>query len=367
MTAEATPSAPAVHTTFDLPAGREATAPPEHRGLARDEVRLLVATEGRLLVHTEFQHLADHLRPGDLLVVNTSATVPAALDGIRLTGERVQPVVVHVAGPAAPPQRSGELATDLVLELRRPDQSGPVLDAEPGEEIALPSGALARLIGPHGAVVGPTRLWRARVVVEGPVASYLERHGRPVSYAYVGRRFPIADYQTVVAREPGSAEMPSAGRPLSSRVLGRLADRGIAVATVLLHTGLSSLEAHEPPQPERFRVPGSTARAVNRARETGRRVVAVGTTVTRALETVARPDGVVRAGAGWTDLVLGPDRPARVVSGLVTGWHAPEASHLALLEAVAGTALVQAAYDEAVRCGYLWHEFGDSCLLLPTL
>ena len=112
-------------------------------------------------------------------------------------------------------------------------------------------------------------------------------------------------------------------------------------------------------------IPPATVRAVERTRADGGRVVAIGTTVTRALETVARPDGTVTPGAGWTDLVLGPDRPARVVDGLVTGWHEPEASHLLLLEAVAGAALVGAAYEAAVAAGYLWHEFGDSCLLLP--
>jgi S-adenosylmethionine:tRNA ribosyltransferase-isomerase len=137
------------------------------------------------------------------------------------------------------------------------------------------------------------------------------------------------------------------------------------VAPVELHTGVSSQDVGEPPQPERFRVPATTARAVNMTRAWGNRVVAVGTTVTRALESAADELGVVRARAGWTDLVLGPARPARVVSGLITGWHAPGASHLQLLEAVAGAGLVDRAYAEAVRARYLWHEFGDSCLLLP--
>jgi S-adenosylmethionine:tRNA ribosyltransferase-isomerase len=144
-----------------------------------------------------------------------------------------------------------------------------------------------------------------------------------------------------------------------------LVRRGVFVAAVTLHTGVSSPEAGEPPIPERYDVPAATADLVNLTRWRGRRVVAVGTTVTRALETVASPDGVVGAGSGVTDLVLGPSRPARVVTGLVTGWHAPGASHLSLLEAVAGYELVSASYDEAVANGYLWHEFGDSCLLLP--
>jgi S-adenosylmethionine:tRNA ribosyltransferase-isomerase len=159
--------------------------------------------------------------------------------------------------------------------------------------------------------------------------------------------------------------MPSAGRPFTHRLLVRLMVRGVAVAPLLLHTGVSSPEKHEPPMPERFKVPEATARLVNATRAAGGRVVAVGTTVTRALETVADPSGTVAAGSGWTDLVLGPDRPARVVTGLVTGLHEAEASHLLLLEAVAGRPLVATAYDAAVAERYLWHEFGDAMLLLP--
>jgi S-adenosylmethionine:tRNA ribosyltransferase-isomerase len=212
---------------------------------------------------------------------------------------------------------------------------------------------------------GQHRLWRARPRIDGGVTAFLARHGRPVRYGYVPQRWPLAEYQTVFAREPGSAEMPSAGRPFTEHVVTDLVTRGVAVAPLVLHTGVSSQEPGEPPQPERFRVPAATARLVNSARAAGGRVIAVGTTVTRALESAADADGSVRAVHGWTDLVLGPSRPARVVTGLVTGWHAPGASHLALLEAVAGPALVERAYAEALRQEYRWHEFGDSCLLLP--
>jgi S-adenosylmethionine:tRNA ribosyltransferase-isomerase len=197
------------------------------------------------------------------------------------------------------------------------------------------------------------------------VASWLASSGRPIAYDYVPRHWPLASYQTVFAREPGSAEMPSAGRPFTDRLLTDLVTRGVALAPVLLHTGVSSLERGEPPLPEWFRVPAATARLVESTRRAGGRIVAVGTTVTRALESVAAADGSVAAGEGWTDLVLGPDRPARVVDGLVTGWHEPGASHLLLLEAVAGARLVQSAYLAAASAGYLWHEFGDSALLLP--
>jgi S-adenosylmethionine:tRNA ribosyltransferase-isomerase len=204
-------------------------------------------------------------------------------------------------------------------------------------------------------------------VPQPPVAApgYLARYGRPIRYRHLAADVPLDALQTVYAADPGSAEMPSAGRPFTASLLVRLMARGVTVAPLVLHAGVSSQERHEPPFPERYEVPVDTARLVRSARVAGRRVVAVGTTVVRALETVADADGTVSAGRGWTDLVLGPERPARVVTGLVTGLHPPEASHLLLLEAVADPELVGQAYAEAVRKEYRWHEFGDSMLFLP--
>jgi S-adenosylmethionine:tRNA ribosyltransferase-isomerase len=223
---------------------------------------------------------------------------------------------------------------------------------------------------PDRSQTSGSRLWRATLPVEGGLPGYLAAVGRPIRYGYLRAPRPLEDYRTVVAsRTPGElagAEIPSAARPLSARVLDGLRRRGVGVATITLHCGVSSPEADEVPLPERYRVPAATAAAVNATRAAGGRVVAVGTTVTRALETVASPDGTVRSGEGWTDLVLGPSRPVRAVTGLVTGWHEPEASHLLLLEAVAGPRLVGRAYRAALDRGYLWHEFGDSCLLLPA-
>jgi S-adenosylmethionine:tRNA ribosyltransferase-isomerase len=246
-----------------------------------------------------------------------------------------------------------------VVELRPPGAAtGPVNDARAGERIDLPGGGQLVLLQRH---LGGHRLWRASS--ELCLTGVLARHGRPITYSYVQGRWPLASYQTVFGVEPGSAEMASAARPFSAQVVTDLATRGITVAPVLLHTGVSSPEVGEPPQPERFAVSASTAALVRHTRDQGGRVVAVGTTVTRALETAADARGQVWAGHGWTDLVLGRTRPARVVDGLVTGWHPPGASHQQLLEAVAGPHLVHTAY--AAAAGYRWHEFGDSCLLLP--
>ncbi|WP_328304181.1 S-adenosylmethionine:tRNA ribosyltransferase-isomerase [Actinomycetospora sp. NBC_00405] len=338
-------------TSFRLPPGAEAHEPPEHRGLARDGVRLLVARPG-VVEHRRFHELADVLDPGDLLVVNTSATLPAALDARHRDGRAM---ALHVA-------------TDLddgdwVVEPRRPD--GPERDVAVGDRLTLP-GVVLTLVAPYPDEHARRRLWQARPWPAVGRAGYLATYGHPIAYGHLAGRFPLADHQTVYATEPGSAEMPSAGRPLSERLLVRVMARGVTVAPLVLHAGVSSQEKHEPPTAERYRVPPSTARLVNSARAAGARVVAVGTTVVRALETVAAPDGTVSPGHGWTDLVLGSHRPARTVDGLVSGLHEPEASHLALLEAVAGPALVGRAYDAAVAERYLWHEFGDSTLLLPS-
>lgn len=341
--------------TFTLRAELSATEPPEARGLARDEVRLLVAQPDGIM-HAIFRELPSFLEPGDLVVVNTSATMPAAVDAFRACDERI---VVHLSSAL----EDGTWA----IELRLADGSGPIRDGVVGETVYLAGHESALLVEPYpdaGVYVG-SRLWRARLSVDS-IGDYLGLHGRPITYNYVRGAWPLDEYQTVFARDAGSAEMPSAARPFTDHMVTDLIVRGIAVAPITLHAGVSSLEAGEQPLPERFSVPEATARLVNHTRRNGGRVVAIGTTVTRALESAAFTDGTVHAKHGWTHLVLGSDRTARVVDGLVTGWHLPESSHVELLEAVAGGPLVRRAYDAAIDAGYLWHEFGDSCLFLPA-
>ncbi len=314
---------------------------------------LLVARPGRL-EHHRFADLADVLEPGDLVVVNNSATVNGEIDAVRGRA----PIVLHAAS------RLDD--GTWVVELRTaPDAAEPVLDAHPGETIGVGELPLT-LIAPYPRTGSPdgtgNRLWRAHV--EGDLRALLDRCGRPIAYGYLDRRYPLSAYQNVFARLPGSAEMASAGRPFTESLLTRLVSRGIGVAPVTLHTGVSSQEAGEGPQPEWYDVPAATARLVQLTRESGGRVVATGTTVTRALESAVR-DGVVEASSGWTERVVTPGDPPVVVDGLITGWHDAEASHLLLVEAIAGTQLAQAAYDEALDAGYRWHEFGDSALFLP--
>jgi S-adenosylmethionine:tRNA ribosyltransferase-isomerase len=338
---------------FNLPERLEAHATPEERGLARDDVRMLVArgSDGRL-THSRARDLPDFLRAGDLVVINTSATLPAALPARRADGTELE-LRLSTPLPGASDDR-------WVVELRKGDD--PFRDARAGDTLHLPAGAQARLEAPY--LSGP-RLWAARLQLPEPLMAYLARHGSPIRYRYVPEAHPLADYQTAYAIEPGSAEMPSAGRPLTPAVLTALVAKGVSVAPLILHTGVSSPERGERPYPERYSVPPSTARLVEATRRWGGRVIAVGTTVVRALETVAHADGTIEAGEGWTALVVTPDRGVRAVDGLITGWHEPEASHLDILHAVAGRRLVESSYAAALQAGYLWHEFGDLHLIVP--
>jgi S-adenosylmethionine:tRNA ribosyltransferase-isomerase len=337
---------------FELPRRLEARRPPEARGLARDDVRLMVAHRGDgRLQHARARDLAAFLAPGDLVVVNTSATLPAALPAMREDGT---PLELHLSTPF-PGAENGS----WVVELRQ--GRGRFYKGRVGEVLELPSGGRAELLQPYDG----TRLHVASLHLPEPLSMYLARHGRPIRYRHTERDWPLAAYQTVYATEPGSAEMPSAGRPFTPELVTALVARGVLVAPLVLHAGVSSLELGERPFAERYRVPVVTARLVNATHAWGARVIAVGTTVARALETVGDADGVARAGRGWTELVITPERGVRVVDGLLTGWHEPDASHLGILEAVGGRPLIERSYRAALEHGYLWHEFGDLHLILP--
>ena len=339
---------------FDLPAELEAAEPPEARGLTRDAVRMMVSrVSAGEVAHGTFSSLPATLDEGDLVVVNTSGTLPAALQAV---GDDGTAVVLHLST-----QLSG---SRWVVEPRRPAGgaserwSGP----PPPRRLDLGAGARATLESSYGS---GGRLWVAELQVPGRLLSWLAVHGAPIRYRHVPRRWPLSVYQNVYATEPGSAEMPSAGRPFTPEVLTRLVAKGVGVSPVVLHTGVASLEADELPYPERLRVPAVTAERVNATHRSGHRVIAVGTTVVRALETAATADGMARAVEGWTDLVVSPGRGMRLVDGLLTGWHETASSHLLLLEALCGRPLLSSWYGEALAEGYRFHEFGDVHLILP--
>lgn len=337
-----------------VPPGLSARVPPRRR----DGVRLVVGERGSGRVgHHAFRDLPSLLHAGDVLVVNTSRTLPAAVDA-RLADEAV---VVHFSTRQDDGRWAVEVRDRDGRGTTRPRRGGPA-----GAVLALPDGqhlVLERPFDPEG-----DRLWLASASMADPVG-YLHRHGRPIRYAYTARDQPLSAYRSVFAVPSadglGSAEMPSAARPFTPALVTALVSRGIQIAPLTLHTGVASAEVHEPPYPERFTVPASTAWLVNAARAAGGRVVAVGTTVVRALESVAGQDGTVRCAGGWTDLVVTPERGVRVVDGLLTGLHEPEASHLLMLEAIAGAPLLDRVYAQAVEHRYRWHEFGDTNLLLP--
>ncbi|MGW2289480.1 S-adenosylmethionine:tRNA ribosyltransferase-isomerase [Streptomyces phaeochromogenes] len=359
-------------TALRVPEELSARVPAEQRGqgLDRDAVRLLVS-RGTEVSHHGFVELPGLLRAGDLLIVNTSPTLAAAVDG-RIGHARV---VVHFSTQGD----DGRWA----VEVRDPDGRGTTrarAGGPAGTEVRLPGDV--RLVLEEPLTGRSPRLWWGRVSepggrvpeadVPGPEADVLRllgRHGRPIRYSYTERDQPLSAYQTVFALPAadgaGSAEMPSAARPFTARLVAALVSRGVQFAPVTLHTGVASAEAHEPPYPERFAVPETSARLINAARAGDGRVVAVGTTAVRAVESATGADGVVRAAEGWTDLVVTPERGVRVVDGLLTGLHEPEASHLLMLEAVAGRAAIDRGYEAALHGRYLWHEFGDVHLILP--
>lgn len=329
---------------FTVPPELEAHEPPEARGLPRDGVRLLV-TERRTghTTHARFTQFPSFLRAGDLVVLNDSATLPAAL-------------------PARHPH-AGNVAVHLSTHLGGDRWSLEVRPARAaaGEALTLPDHGRAVLVAPYH---DSRRLWVAQLDLRAALEGYLARWGKPISYPYLRGEWPIAMYQTVYATQPGSAEMPSAGRPFTRAILARLRRSGVEVATLTLHTGVSSLERDEAPYPERFHVHAAIAASVNATHRRGGRVLAVGTTVVRALESAVDSDGQVLAASGWTDLIVTPERGVRVVDGLLTGFHEPRATHLAMLAAVADREVLQGAYQAAIDHGYLWHEFGDVHLLL---
>ncbi len=361
---------------FTLPAKLEASEPPEAHGLARDEVRLMVSYRAdNRVIHTQFRELNTYLDAGDLLVINTSGTMNAALQARREDGTVCE---LHL---------STHLPADLwVVELRLSAETAtkPFYDAEAGEMLQLPGGATARLHVPYsrqhvktlpappntmsfpGAQKkGHTRLWIATLQFPFPIHDYLERYGFPIRYSYVKQQWPVSYYQTVYATEPGSAEMPSAGRAFTPEIITQLVAHGIQFAPLILHTGVASLEEHEPPYEEYYQVPLETSRLVNSARTAGKRVIAVGTTAVRALETVTDIEGMTHPGEGWTSLLITPQRGLRAVNAMLTGLHEPYATHLAMLEALCGREHLKITYQEALREGYLWHEFGDLHLIVP--
>jgi S-adenosylmethionine:tRNA ribosyltransferase-isomerase len=347
---------------FNLPAELEASVPPEERGLSRDEVRLMVSCKSdNRIFHSRFRDIGNFLEADDLIVINTSGTMSSAVDAYRKDGTKYR---LHL---------STHLPSDLwIVEIRKLEgnTTKPFKDMKACETLMLPAGGSVTLHS-HYRYEGrefiqeSERLWIATLDLPEPLEEYLAAYGRPIRYGYVREDWPITYYRTVYSTINGSAEMPSAGRGFTNELLTRLAMKGVKIAPLILHTGVSSLEGNELPYEEYYKVPLETAKIINETHKKGKRVVAVGTTVVRALETVTDPEGIVHPGEGWTNIIITPQRGIRSVNAMITGLHEPKATHLAMLEALVGLEHLKITYKEAIKEKYLWHEFGDLHLLLP--
>jgi S-adenosylmethionine:tRNA ribosyltransferase-isomerase len=335
---------------FALPPERIAQQPADER----DGARLLVLERASgVLHHAAVRDLAAWLRPGDLLVRNATRVLPARLRGRKQTGGAAEALLL---GPAELPGRYRAL-------LRSGGR------ARVGQKLRFASGALGcdaeiAALGDAGEVV---LAFAADAdpygVGETPLPPYIRRDApRPQD---------AARYQTIYARVPGSVAAPTAGLHLSERVLAALAARGVASAELVLHVGLGTFRplrdeelARGRLHAERYWLPEETARAVDATRARGARVVAVGTTSARVLETRARDDGGIAAGAGETDLLLAPGSRFRMVDALLTNFHLPRSSLLLLVAAFAGRERILDAYATAIREGYRFYSYGDAMLIL---
>ncbi len=357
---------------FDLPDVLSAKEPPEKRGLSRDGIRLLVADRTQdKLTHARFRQLPDFLKPGDCLVLNASRTLPASLDA-HLDS--------HLDGSHAFSQAGPRLQLRLARHWQDDSWSALALDAEEqpwrgdlrGLRLSLGGGLRAQGLLAHVEDRDPVieRLWKIRFDKSGiDLMERLCRLGSPIRYWYAAGPWDLDYYQTVYAREPGSMEMPSAGRAFTWKLLMDLRRKGIRTAFLVLHAGLSSymdeaFDAGHRASEEQFRIGPVAAGIINKSKLEGGRIIAVGTTVVRALETVADNSGLIRRSEGSTRLRITGDSRLRSVDGLITGLHEPAASHLDLLSAFLPGKRLSAVYAEALGEKYLWHEFGDANLIL---
>lgn len=318
----------------------------------RDASRLLVVYRDREdFEHRIFREIVAYLVPGDLLVVNETKVLPVRLHGVKETGGRVEVLLLRAVGQ------------DLWEALVRPGRRVP-----PGTRLRFGGGWLT------GEVVARTETGGRfiRFYYAGSFEEVLRRVGEVPLPPYIKQKLSAPErYQTVYAREAGSAAAPTAGFHFTPELLATLRAMGVGVVPVVLHIGLDTfrpvreenIAAHRMHREEYF-VPEATATAVNQAKAEGRRVIAVGTTVVRCLETVAGEGGKVRAGAGMTDLFIYPGYRFKVVDALITNFHLPRSTLLMLVAAFAGREKILQAYREAVRLRYRFYSFGDAMLIL---
>lgn len=344
---------------FQLPDTLQTALPTEVRNINRDEVKLMVSNrKNDDIQHTQFKHIADYLDTGDVLVVNTSGTIKAALNIILPNGQKGS---IHLSNQLTDQQWLVEIRQNRGRQTKR------FYDMEKDSIIPLTNDGIMHIIAPFyppSIAAKHLQLWIVRFELPLPIFDYLNQYGLPIRYTHTPKHYPIDYYQTIFANEWGSAEMPSAGRAFTPEIITKLVIKGVQFAPILLHTGVASLELNEKPYPEFYKVSPTTASIINWAKQKGRRIIAVGTTAVRAIETVTNKAGKVQAGMDWTNLYITPERGLHTINGLLTGFHEPNASHLLMLSALAQATHLQKCYDTAIAQQYQWHEFGDLHLIL---
>ncbi|MCG3088337.1 S-adenosylmethionine:tRNA ribosyltransferase-isomerase [Sporosarcina cyprini] len=335
---------------FHLPDELNASHPPEKRGLRRDHVRMMVLnrTTGEIQ-HDRFDHVLDYLQPGDLVILNNSRTIPAVLQGkwSRQQEQLGAQVEVRLA------RRRNEDSWDALII------AGPV---QPGDTLHF-SVDLSATVIEHRDNSPLTTIQFSKKGLD--LFQDIYSLGEPIRYEYIQEPWQLDSYQTVFGSHPGSVEMPSAGRAFSWELLFSLMQRGVQIEYIQLHTGLSYLldddyEQSPEDNEEEYHISEGTMQKILQAKATGNRVIAVGTTVVRALESAALTNTL----SGVTNLYINHHYPLQLVDGMITGLHEPKASHLEMLSAFVSEDHLQVAYAEAIKSRYLWHEFGDMNLLI---
>jgi S-adenosylmethionine:tRNA ribosyltransferase-isomerase len=338
---------------FKLPHELLAKEPRELRGERRDQSNLVVMHRATDRVEFDsFRGLPKYLRSGDLVVLNDSRTLNASLFGTVSGIGRVELQLRNNPG--------GTVWDASVRPWHEPPEREPVSFGD--------SGVTARVVG-HTPHLG---LWRIEFDLgDRSLTEFLDSFGRPIPSPYVNKSFANEYYNNVYAAKPGSSEMPAAGRHFTPELLGELAERGVDAVYLTLHTGLSSvtideenLEDHKMYE-EWYQLPEATAARINETRAAGGRILGVGTTVMRVLESVGADDGQLSGAEGWTSLYISPGYRFKVVDAFVTNFHGPRSSRIALAAAFTGKDLLLRAYQEAIDRGLQFYEFGDATLTLP--
>ncbi|MEL6658446.1 MAG: S-adenosylmethionine:tRNA ribosyltransferase-isomerase [Bacteroidota bacterium] len=341
---------------FMLPQKLACPLPTEERGLNRDDVRLMVSNhDGQTINHRGFYDLDEVLDAGDVLVVNTSATIPAALPLVLPDGAEAR---LHLSTQLAKKRWLVEIRSVSQNNTRR------WTSGAPGQSFELPGGASLQLETPFYQDAQLLHLWEATLEVPQPLSEYLQQFARPVKYQNINKPYPIAYYQTYFGQQAGSTEMPSAARGFTEELVQKLLKKGVQIVPILLHTGVSSLEVNEHPYPEYLEISRLSSQQINIAKQQNKRIIVVGTTAVRALESATDNAGTVQPYQGLTELYIQSNYKMKVANGLLTGFHEPEASHLHMLQAIASKRHLRLAYQAALQQQYYWHEFGDLHLIL---